>query len=543
MKNTVGEEIYLRDYQKKAIEKVGNSDCLIIGPTGSGKTIVGYTVSGITEPDNYRDIILTQPIKALSEERYQDLLKQGLDVGIETGDRKTEVSTRIKVLTQEIFHDKYLKNNNDTLVIDELHYIFNNHERSRSYLEAISDMNKNTKLVMMSATIHKPSHFIDYLNNISGRNIKLIEWKDRTTPLKFLEDGISINKIPKNSIVFAFSVKDLENLINSYISNNGKINRNKNTIKEINDILDYYKITNYQIKRYIDFDCSIYHGRLLPKEKRCIEYLYRNNYISVLFSTDALGLGINLPCETIIFSTLNKGDNSEILPSEFHQLSGRAGRYGFFDVGYVTYLKTKKSVRNIKQQFINLTKRKLEDHIVYAPVDVYNLLIQNDGRTEDDELLLMNKFSYIGNNKAKNIEKIINKNKKKLTDIIYAFNCAIKYVQNRVTDEKDLDSFDDLLYSTYIKEYNIFDNFYLNLWVNNILTRNNYILDTQKLLNYNKNQDHKTQFDYLKSLLYLRRYVEAPVFNEQYKVINKELIEETINSLDFTVLNGVLDYN
>ena len=138
---------------------------------------------------------------------------------------------------------------------------------------------------------------------------------------------------------------------------------------------------------------------------------------------------------------------------------------------------------------------------------------------------------------------IINKNRKKLIDRIYDFNCSVKYVQNRIIDEKELNTFDELLYSAYIKEYSIFDNFNLNMWVNNSLIKNNYTLDIQKLINYIKNQDHKTLFDYLKSLLYLRRYVEAPVFNEQYKVINKELLEETINNIDYTVLNGIADYN
>lgn len=542
MLNTVGEEIKLRDYQIKAINKAGNNDCLIIGPTGSGKTIVGYTVSGITLPDNYRDIILTQPIKALSEERYQDLLKQGLDVGIETGDRKTGVNNRIKVLTQEIFYDKYTKNNNDTLVIDELHYIFNNHERSRSYLESISKMNKNTKLVMMSATIHNPNHFINYLNNISGRNIKLVEWKERTTPLEYIDKGYKISKIPKNSIVFAFSVRELERLIDLYIQKNTKINNSKKKIKEINEIIRYYQVNNNQLIRYFDYGCSIYHGRLLPKEKRCIEYLYRNSYINVLFSTDALGLGINLPCETIIFSSLTKGDGSELLPSEFHQLSGRAGRYGYYDIGYVGYLITENNHNIIDKQFKDLIKRKLEDHIVFSPVDIYNLLIKNDGRSNEDELLLMNKFSYIGNNKKNNDEKINNINKDTLSKVLCEFDWLEEYYYDKL-DNKYFNSFSDLFYSTYIKEYDLEDNFDINEGIVNLLYKNNLILDTQKLINYNKNKrEYKTLFDYLKSLVYLKRYVEADVFNEQFKVVNKELLEEHINSIDFSVLNGIADF-
>lgn len=541
MLNTSGSEIILRDYQEKAIKKAKNNDCLIIGPTGSGKTIVGYILSGLYDKDNYRDIILTQPIKALSEERFYDLKNQGIDVGIETGDNKYNEGARVKVVTQEIFYDKYSKNNNDTVIIDEIHYIFSNPERSRAYLESIYNMNKKTKLILMSATISKPNSFINYLNNLTNRDIKLVEWDNRCVPLEYVIDKEYKlnNKDLHNSIVFGFTVKTLEILANEYVMKSKPVN--KHTIKKINEILNYYKVNNPRLISLFEYGCSIYHGKLLPKEKKCIEYLYRNNLINVLFSTDALALGVNLPCETVIFSQFIKGDNSELKPSEFQQLAGRAGRYGFYDIGYVGYLEDcevnlYEGKRN--KLFKEYAQEKLENSKVYSIPDIYNYLIKNDGRTYEDELTLLNRFTYISSNKKNKDEYINNYNKTSLIDLERLYEYCIDSISTSISsNDKIFDEFYELFSDCYIKEYSIMQNIELSEYVYNKISKNPTLtLNCQDIINYNCSLN-TTPSEELNGLLYLRRYVKNEILNDKYKVKNVELIDKKINFIDHTVLN------
>ena len=120
-----------------------NQVIIIESPTGSGKTLVAYMWAGlldeegrVREPDAGR-VIFTAPIKALSNERYMDLRRMGMDVGIETGDFKRNEGARVICCTQEIYTMKYAPLCGQRLIIDEFHYIFTDPDRARTYIDGI----------------------------------------------------------------------------------------------------------------------------------------------------------------------------------------------------------------------------------------------------------------------------------------------------------------------------------------------------------------------------------------------------------------------
>lgn len=315
---------------------------------------------------------------------------------------------------------------------------------------------------------------------------------------------------------------------------------NKHTIKKINEVINYYKVNNPRLISLFEYGCSIYHGKLLPKEKKCIEYLYRNNLINVLFSTDALALGVNLPCETVIFSQFIKGDDSELKYSEFQQLAGRAGRYGFYDIGYVGYLENcEVNLYEGKRSklFKEYAQGKLENSKVYSIPDVYNYLIKNDGRTYNDELELLNRFTYISSNK-KDEEYINNYYKDDLDYLerIYGY-CMDSVVYSISYHKKIFDEFYELFSDCYIKEYSIMQNIELSEYVYNKISKNPTLtLNCQDIINYNCSLN-TTPSEELNGLLYLRRYVKNEILNDKYKVKNVDLIDKKINFIDHTVLN------
>ena len=117
----------LYDWQKNAYQHIAGQNAVLSAPTGSGKTQVAYLWAGlldeegnVCEPRGGR-IIFTAPIKALSNERYMDLRRMGMDVGIETGDFKRNEGARVICCTQEIYTMKYAGLGGQRLVIEEFH--------------------------------------------------------------------------------------------------------------------------------------------------------------------------------------------------------------------------------------------------------------------------------------------------------------------------------------------------------------------------------------------------------------------------------------
>lgn len=133
MKSITENEITPLKFQNKILQKITKEgDYLITAPTGSGKTLFAYGYCGILdksylENKKINKIIFTAPIKALSNERYRELKKEGYDVGIETGDVKSNTNAKILCVTQEILLEKYQDIKNCYIIIDEIHYFLEIH--------------------------------------------------------------------------------------------------------------------------------------------------------------------------------------------------------------------------------------------------------------------------------------------------------------------------------------------------------------------------------------------------------------------------------
>lgn len=93
-----------------------------------------------------------------------------------------------------------------------------------------------------------------------------------------------------------------------------------------------------KIRELLGRGIAVHHGGLLPIVKECIEILFSKSLVRVLFATETFAMGLNLPTRTVVFSSYRKHDGRgfrNLLPGEFTQMSGRAGRRGLDTTGTV----------------------------------------------------------------------------------------------------------------------------------------------------------------------------------------------------------------
>lgn len=286
-------------------------------------------------PDASR-IIFTSPIKALSNERYLDLRRMGLDVGLETGDFKRNEGAGIICCTQEIYTMKYANTPGQKLIIDEFHYIFTDYDRARTYIDGIRNTHPDTKILVMSATLGGVKNVGKYLSEICEREFVIHASKKRVTELIFTpEHPVKASNI-HDALVFLFSQRGASELAEKIASSRRKISSgNISRLNELAAILEVQQMNPCLLK-----GVGIYHGGMFPKEKLLIESAFRERLLDVVCGTNALALGVNLPAQFVIFAQLVQYYNYKpITHNDFLQMAGRAGRKGLFDPGYVSWLK------------------------------------------------------------------------------------------------------------------------------------------------------------------------------------------------------------
>ena len=330
------------DWQLEAFDRIEGRSAVLSAPTGSGKTLVAYLWAGLLDREGQvcwpdaRRVVFTAPIKALSNERYMDLRRMGLDVGIETGDFKRNEGARIICCTQEIYTMKYADQPGQKLIVDEFHYIFSDPDRARTYIDGIRATHHETPILVMSATLGGVRSVGRYLSEICSRDFVIHESKKRTTRLIFTpENPMTVGGV-HDALIFLFSQKGASDLAFAVARTRPHLPREaRERLNELAGILEVPKIAPPLLS-----GVGIYHGGMFPKEKLLVESAFRERILDVVCGTNALALGVNLPAQYVVFAQLVQYHHDEpISKNEFLQMAGRAGRKGLFDPGFVTWLK------------------------------------------------------------------------------------------------------------------------------------------------------------------------------------------------------------
>ena len=384
----------LYPWQKEALSVINGKDAILCAPTGSGKTVVAYRWANVSNPKGR--VFYTVPIKAIANEKYAELVNMyGKDmVGLETGDVKINQDAPVTVLTQEIYTRKYANLPQPAwIIVDEAHYIFLDPKRSRAYIDGVRKANKTHRFLFMSATMGDPDLLAEYLRDVSKRNFVVYKTDYRPTELKFELVVFQVDEVPPNTLIYSFriaAVKKLAELIASYKPPLPALKRRK-----LKRLAERYGVTLERFPTLVK-GVAVYHGKMLYTEKKFVEEAVRNGYIHTILSTTALGAGVNLPFEYVLFADfaipVGRDNYRQLSKIEFLQLAGRAGRKGYYDTGHVALLSNAYARSSLLGSYMELLEREEEKPFIRLEMDVEAIV--KGYTTIPEEVEYVTRYSY-----------------------------------------------------------------------------------------------------------------------------------------------------
>ncbi|MBI3131130.1 MAG: DUF3516 domain-containing protein [Acidobacteria bacterium] len=349
--------------QEEAILELFEGRNVILNtPTGSGKSLVASAMHFGALAAGRRSVY-TCPIKALVNEKWMALCKEfGPEhVGLSTGDATVNRDAPILCCTAEILANMALCEGAEAnvldVVMDEFHY-YADRERGFAWQVPLLAM-PQTRFLLMSATLGDTSFFETELTKLNGRPTVTVKGTDRPVPLAFtyaelplastVENLLAEGKGPLYIVHFtqaeaATSAQDFTSLAVTSKEEKAAI------AAEIGDF-KFNSPYGPDLKRWLRMGIGLHHAGLLPKYRILMERLAQKGLLKVICGTDTLGVGINVPIRTVLFTKLCKygGQKTSILSArDFHQISGRAGRKGFDTVGYVVAQAPEHVIENMR---------------------------------------------------------------------------------------------------------------------------------------------------------------------------------------------------
>ncbi|MDZ8105984.1 MAG: RNA helicase [Nostoc sp. DedQUE12a] len=388
-------------FQKDAIASLNAGRSVVVcAPTGSGKTLVGeYAIYRALSRG--KRVFYTTPLKALSNQKLRDFREKfGFDlVGLLTGDASINRDAPILVMTTEIFRNMLYGTpigqvgislvDVDAVVLDECHYM-NDRQRGTVWEESIIYCPREVQLAALSATVANSDQLTDWLNRVHGPT-DLIYSDFRPVPLEF--------HFCNAKGLFPL-LNDSKTKINPRLANRGKRRQGDRTkagrpeapgiiytlnhlqqrdmlpaiyfifsrrgcdkaVAEVGDLWlvnnEESQILREQIDEFLNRNpeagrsgqiaplyrgIAAHHAGILPAWKALVEELFQQGLIKVVFATETLAAGINMPARTTVISTLSKRTDTGhrlLNASEFLQMAGRAGRRGMDKQGHVVTVQT-----------------------------------------------------------------------------------------------------------------------------------------------------------------------------------------------------------
>jgi superfamily II RNA helicase len=360
---TLDQGYLLYEAQEEAVLEVFAGNHVVLNtPTGSGKSLVALAMHFHSFATGKRSYY-TSPIKALVSEKFFDLCKHfgAENVGMFTGDASINKGAPIVCCTQEILASIALSDSDDDeihhAIVDEFHY-YADRDRGISWQLPLLTMT-DTIFMLMSATLGNPKQVANRLEDRSGRDVGIVRSNERPVPLEFkystdilvhtVQDLVDRGLAPV--YVVNFSQRECADLAQSMMSLKFCSKEEKRQLKKELKGVEFDTPYGDTMKRYLRHGHAVHHGGLLPKYRRTVERLAQKGLLKVVSGTDTLGVGINLPLRTVVFSKLCKYDGREVrllTVRDFKQIAGRAGRKGYDDKGLVVCQAPEHVIENLK---------------------------------------------------------------------------------------------------------------------------------------------------------------------------------------------------
>lgn len=285
-----------------------------------------------------------------------------VNVGMLTGDAAVNADAPIITCTAEVLANIALREGADAdialVVMDEFHF-YGDPDRGWAWQVPLLELPK-AQFLLMSATLGDVSFLRDDLSRRTGRPTALVANAERPVPLFFsyattpmhetIGDLLETGQAPIYVVHFtqASALERAQALMSVNVSTKDE----KAEIREMLGAFQFSTAFGTTLSRLVRHGIGVHHAGMLPKYRRLVEQLAQAGLLKVICGTDTLGVGINVPIRTVVFSALSKYDGirTRLLNArEFHQIAGRAGRAGYDTAGTVVVQAPDHEVENLKQ--------------------------------------------------------------------------------------------------------------------------------------------------------------------------------------------------
>ena len=345
-----GQGLSLYPHQEEAAIELFSGNNVVLGtPTGSGKSMVAVAAHFAALADR-RITFYTAPIKALVSEKFFALctIFGASNVGMLTGDASVNADAPIICCTAEVLANIALREGAGAdvgqVVMDEFHY-YADGQRGWAWQVPLLTL-PDAQFLLMSATLGDVSEIAADLTRRTGRETAVIANAERPVPLihswsvqpihELLEELVAADQAPIYVVHFtqASAMERAQSLLSAKLCT-------REERDAIATMLGAFRFTagfGRTLSKLVRGGVGVHHAGMLPRYRRLIEQLAQTGLLKVICGTDTLGVGINVPIRTVLFTSLAKYDGTRyrmLKAREFHQIAGRAGRPGFDTCGYV----------------------------------------------------------------------------------------------------------------------------------------------------------------------------------------------------------------
>ncbi|MDA1091835.1 MAG: DUF3516 domain-containing protein [Acidobacteria bacterium] len=329
-------------------------------PTGSGKSLAASALHFASLAAGRRSVY-TCPIKALVNEKWRALsLEFGPEhVGLATGDATVNRDAPILCCTAEILANIALRNGADAhvddVVMDEFHW-YADRDRGSAWQVPLLTLPR-TRFLLMSATLGDVTFFAEALTRQNHRPTVTVTSVDRPVPLEYHYSEVPLaeavqaladaDRVPV--YVVHFTQKDAAESAQSFTSLTVSNRDEKNAVGAAIHGVRFASPYGARVRNWLRQGIGIHHAGLLPRYRMLVERLAQQGLLKVICGTDTLGVGINVPIRTVLFTRLCKFDGAKtavLSARDFHQIAGRAGRKGFDDQGFVVAQAPEHTIEN-----------------------------------------------------------------------------------------------------------------------------------------------------------------------------------------------------
>jgi superfamily II RNA helicase len=345
-----GRGLPLYPHQDEAlVALLAGENVVLSTPTGSGKSLVA-TGAHLAAMSSDRVSFYTAPIKALVSEKFFALCEifGASEVGMLTGDASVNPDAPIICCTAEILANIALREGAGAdvglVVMDEFHF-YAEPDRGWAWQVPLLEL-PQAQFLLMSATLGDVTVISDDLSRRTGRPTALVTGTERPVPLSFswaltplpetIEELLTTHQAPVYVVHFT-QASALEQA-QALFALKTAIKADKVAIAERIGGFRFTAGFGRTLSKLVRAGIGVHHAGMLPRYRRLVEQLAQDGLLKVICGTDTLGVGINVPIRTVLFTGLVKFDGSRqriLKAREFHQIAGRAGRAGFDTSGSV----------------------------------------------------------------------------------------------------------------------------------------------------------------------------------------------------------------